>query len=85
MKNDILGFLTDYLYKIEMRYGECRAPFGWPPKIYKKRAPFFKTCYVCELIIEDEPGNPLVIKAPTEEALLDKVKETVIKHFGDMS
>lgn len=77
-------WLASYLALVERRYGECRAPFAWPPELRRKRL-FAWTSYRCRVAAYGERGVEwMSARARTPEALLRAVQGLVEGRFGAM-
>jgi hypothetical protein len=72
VQDEILQFLEKFLFTIEWEYGDCRAPFRYPPEFAVEKDPKGTPQYVCVVITEDEPVDRMEFRsiAPVELAKL---------------
>lgn len=81
-RRKILGFLFDYLERIEWRYGEGRAPFLYPCRFRRIRAGAEAGGFLCVLTPDVPDSRPLRIRAEDPETLVVRVVDAVEEFFG---
>jgi len=80
----ILDSLDYYLVVIEQRYGDCRAPFAWPPVFHVRRRLFGRPVYRCEIPMDNDLPS-FIIESENPQDLPDKVNRAVRGRFGNVA
>lgn len=80
-KKEIDKYIIIYFQKIEWYYGENRAPFAYPPRLYIERKKRGTPSYVCELILEDSLPDSIIIEEKTPSLLFERVKKEINSRF----
>jgi hypothetical protein len=80
----ILEYLDDYLFKVEWRYGDCRAPFKYPPKIHEEAKPGGGIVYVCEIGDDTGTDEIFTITAESGDSLLESVRREISSRYGSL-
>ena len=81
INKEIDEYIVKYFFKIEWYYGDNRAPFAYPAKLYIKKKETAAPVYVCELVMEDPGAENIIIEEKTPALLFIKVKETINSTF----
>ena len=80
---EILGFLVEFLNRVEWHYGDNRAPIKYPPEFSIVEIPDGTQTYRC--IIETdflEPEERIIFTANTPGGLIEGVKLRIMERFG---
>ena len=82
-KKEIDHYIVLYLQKIEWYYGDNRAPFAYPPRLYINRKTGDTPAYVCELVLEFSDSHNIIIEEKTPSLLFQRTKEVINSRFID--
>lgn len=85
LKKAVEDYLVEYLYLVEWYYGDCRAPFDYPPKIYRKKAGRGIYTYFCELLSADPGAVPLVVQGKSKADLLANLRLSINQNYGEIT
>lgn len=82
IQHQINGYLQEILFRIEWHYGDCRAPFRYPPEyqliIHEKDIPE----YAAVITLDMGEDETLVYKAQTPDILFQLIKEDIHNKFA---
>jgi hypothetical protein len=83
-QKQITVFLEEVLFKIEWNYGDCRAPFKYPPtfRITKLNDGSFE--YQCTIELDFGDNEKILLKSTNPSELFSQVKSDINKRFSSM-
>ncbi len=84
-KENILKYLVDKLQKIEWQYGDNRAPFKYPPRLFEHMSidnVSYLTCLIEPDLVDGEP--PIVIESDNPVELIEKLKQAIDSMTGSV-
>lgn len=81
-KKEIDKYIIIYFQKIEWYYGDNRAPFAYPPRLYTKQKSS-GTTYICELVLEYADADSIIIEEKTPSLLFERTKKEINSRFTD--
>lgn len=82
VQDEILQFIEKFLFIIEWKYGDCRAPFRYPPEFAVENDQEGSPQYVCFIITEDEAADRLEFRSAAPSRLVNLITSEINLRYG---
>lgn len=83
LQERVLHYISDYLFRIEQKYGDCRAPIKYPPYFHSEPENTNNIHHLSFIDVDLGENETLVFVSHQTTAMLERIKQVLEERFGE--
>ena len=85
LQEKVLQHISDYLFRIEQKFGDCRAPIKFPPYFHFESDNSNNLQHLCFIDVDLGENETIVFVSTQTSAMLERIKQVFGERFGGNS